>query len=94
MNIFKYEFSVEDRVEIPTHKLEKILHFDTRVQNKVAGRLCMWAIVNPDTGPDHDLHTFYVVGTGHPMPFDKSLEHLATVMDGPYVWHIFREVPK
>lgn len=92
MTIYKYEFQARDKVEIPTHKLEKILHFDAPYPG--SGKLCMWAIVNPDTDHEHDEHTFYIVGIGHDMPFDKSLEHLATVMDGPFIWHIFRETDK
>ncbi len=92
MIIYKYEIRVNNTVDVPTHKVDKILHFDAPFPGE--GVIWMWAVVNPDTGPDHDLHTFHIIETGNPLPFDKSLEHLATVMDGPNVWHVFREVPK
>lgn len=87
MTIYKYEFNIRRKVEFYTHKVHEILHFGT--QRPGHGVLCMWALVDPDIG--HEAQRFYVIGTGQPMPDGKDLEHLATVQDGSFVWHIFKE---
>lgn len=49
---------------------------------------CLWALVDPDAPMETRL--FAIVGTGHPAT-DRVLfeNYIATVQDGPFVWHIF-----
>lgn len=50
--------------------------------------LTAWAIVHTDSATV--TRTFYIVGTGHPLPTPAwSSRFLATVQDGALVWHIF-----
>jgi hypothetical protein len=52
------------------------------------GQLCMWAIVDPTADPEK--RTFCLRGTGNPLmrPRD-SLRFIATVRQGPFMWHLF-----
>lgn len=50
-----------------------------------SGVVTMWARVPPTPVRTRDRY-FQVVGTGQPFP--KSAEHLGTVQDGGYVWHL------
>jgi len=38
--------------------------------------------------PVSDLQTVQVIGTGQPIP--DGAEHLATTLDGSFVWHLYR----
>lgn len=52
------------------------------------GELTLWARLNT-----HDMKTIctiYIIGTGHDIPYEVSLFYITTVMDGDYVWHIFK----
>lgn len=55
-----------------------------------AGKITLWAVVNPDVAlePRH----FRILGTG--FPFEDQLKHLGTVQLDEFVWHIFEEVLK
>lgn len=59
---------------------------DTRASDKIA----LWFIVN-DAIPADVVRTFYIVGTGHPIP--KGTEHVGSVLMAPYKWHVFEEKP-
>lgn len=50
-----------------------------------AGRLCLWAVVDPEAArEDRKVH---VIGTGQPVPED--VQYVGTVQEGPFVWHVF-----
>lgn len=51
--------------------------------------LYLWAILT--TSPDSELRVFEVFGTGQSIHQGTgvSRKYIATVQDGPYVWHIF-----
>ena len=38
----------------------------------------------------HRRETFFIVGTGHPVPDD--VRFIKTIQDGIYYWHVFREI--
>lgn len=59
---------------------------DVQLQDR---RLHLWACV--DLAGAHVDRRFLVFGTGHGVP--DGLQYIATVQDGPYVWHVFEEVP-
>ena len=48
-------------------------------------QLYVWAEVNT-TAPLVDRH-FHIAGTGHPIPV--GLHFVGSVMDGPFVWHVY-----
>lgn len=47
----------------------------------------LWAQVDTDT-QSICTRLFIVVGTGHAIP-EVPLKFVGTVMDGPFVWHVF-----
>lgn len=50
------------------------------------GFVTLWALVGPRTV--YEMRTFLVVGTGNALP-PANLSHISTILDGPYVWHVF-----
>lgn len=64
---------------------EKILH----VGPDGGGKLCVWALVDPEEMTAPVLLT--VVGTGQPFMLDREGKHVGTaVMADGLVWHVFR----
>ena len=79
--IFKYpleKLDTDQRVDMPQGA--KVRH--TGMQN---GRITIWADVNADQAPE--TRRFIVRGTGHDIR--EGAEFVGTVMDGPFVWHLF-----
>jgi len=58
----------------------KVLHFGMQEDDFV-----IW--VDTDTEAPTKQRRFFVVGTGHPIPGRAT--YCGTVMDGPFVWHLF-----
>jgi hypothetical protein len=85
--IYKYPLTPLDEASVTVLTLPSFaLPRTAAMQN---GRLCLWIQVDPDSAPLE--RAFAVFGTGHPLPVDAT--YIATVPDGPFVWHIF-EVPR
>jgi hypothetical protein len=82
--IFKYSLDLveKQKIEMPTNA--KILS----VQDQ-RGTICIWAEVGDYTETGR---TFRIVGTGHQIP-DESLNFIATVQQGDFVWHIYEQAP-
>lgn len=57
------------------------------VQN---GTICVWVMCD-DQEKRQERWTFYVVGTGNPLPNNPRIGLLNTVLQPPYVWHVFYE---
>lgn len=49
-------------------------------------QVCLWAQVDSDA--PQVARYFSVVGTGHRIPNGK-MNHVGTVQDGTFVWHLF-----
>jgi len=66
----------------------RILHFDKQGEAEYGDQLWIWAEVDPKECC-HEPHTFYLVGTGHPMRV--GLTHVGTVLTsgGRLVWHLY-----
>ena len=81
--IFKYSLIITDKQTINLPRFADILKIDYR-----NGELFFWARVNPK----HETYpvTFIIAGTGHVLP-KMALNHIETVFNGPFVWHIFVE---
>jgi len=52
----------------------------------VPGRPWVWIDHHPEARPARPV-SFYVVGTGHPIP-DGAI-HAGSLLDGPFVWHLY-----
>ncbi len=85
MKVFKYPLNLA-HFDFRMPAGAKVLYVDL----DSAGDLCLWAAVNPS--PDHptEARDFIVVGTGHDLP--DGLEHLGSVVQGSFVWHVFEKV--
>lgn len=58
--------------------------------------ICLWCeIIHPDDIHDLEPRVIHIFGTGHkfPMPREK-LKYLGSVLDTPFVWHIYEEIIK
>lgn len=55
-----------------------------------ADGIMLWARVDPAVS-ERQGYNIAIVGTGHPAPDDTQSTYIGTVMDGPYVWHVFTE---
>lgn len=51
------------------------------------GFLQLWAMVQPDKPLEQ--RRFEVFGTGEPIELPAESPYVATVQDGPLVWHVF-----
>lgn len=89
----RYELPVNDNAKpLPAGK---ILHFTEHRNTSHGGvhRVEVWVEVTfdgDDFRNDHFVGTqrVKIIGTGHPIP--DGAEHLATCLDGPLVWHLYK----
>lgn len=80
--IFKYKFANE--IHMP--KDARIVHVGMQ-----DGNIFFWAEHEFDNKkPKIELRKFSVFGTGIEIPKGNK-QYLATVFDGPFVWHIYEE---
>ncbi len=82
--IFKYQLSTVDRQDVRMPMGARIL--TALVQN---GVVCVWAEVDGVT-EGMEPRTIWIVGTGNPMP-GVALSYINSVMQGPFVWHVYEE---
>lgn len=100
--IHKYRIDVEDDVTVSMPEGATVLHaaaletpsttfrsLDGRPVRTVHGRLELWARIDPQA--PHVDRRFAIRGTGHVL--GDVGEHIGTVQDAPYVWHIFEAAP-
>lgn len=80
--IYKYPLLLEGAQTLDLPALYQIL--DVQFQGE---QLCLWALVNNDV-PLKTLQ-IRIYGTGSLSVPPSPGHHLATVQQGPYVWHIF-----
>jgi hypothetical protein len=85
--IYRYQLKFKDRQTITVPHGADIISVDQK-----DGKLCVWAIVNPERGVCHDVEVL-IIGTGNPMPDIFGFRFLGTcVMRGVQeglVWHVF-----
>jgi hypothetical protein len=90
MKICKYRLNVIDKQEFLVPKGTQFL--SVGVQD---GIVTTWALVS-DTTKEQQKVTFYIIGTGNPIPDDYKLmakaNFLGTIQQGIFVWHVFMEV--
>lgn len=76
--IYKYRFA--EKIEMP--KGAQIISCQYQY-----GELYLWVIAG--TNNEIETRNFVIYGTGHEIDPNLGLFHIATVQDGPFVWHIF-----
>lgn len=78
--VFKYPLSGQDSVFMP--KGARILHGELQ-----DGMMTLWALVERNAAME--IRHFAVYGTGHDIDDTHWHEHISTVFNGPFVWHVF-----
>lgn len=83
MLIYKTPLATYDnRIKLP--RSARLL--DVQLQD---GEPFMW--YSFEAGTEEVERQFLVFGTGQPIPY-KSLQHIATVQSGAFVWHYFENL--
>lgn len=85
--VHKYTFEIVDGLfDIEMRRDAHILHV---AHQPSTGQFCVWAAV--DTNLPMVKRKFFVVGTGHPLPTDRAIAPVGTVIDGSFVWHLWED---
>lgn len=83
--IHKYPIEITNRQSIKLPLGYAIINVGFDHEDRRISRLCIWAAVNTEsTMMDVEI---IIVGTGHPLPHVG--DHLGTVVDGSFIWHVF-----
>lgn len=82
--VWKYEFEVNDKVEIDLPAGAQILCVNSQGPLSMA---CIWALVDPSASTERV--TFRVLGTGHPIQVEELRCYIGTWFAGPLVFHLF-----
>ncbi len=85
IKIWKYEVKVDDIVTIRMPVNSRIIKIG--VQNPRC--ICFWAIIFAQSSVVEKK--FRIYGTDHPIESVPG-DYIDTVFDGPFVWHVFREL--
>lgn len=80
--VYKYPLDLNRETTVHLVAPAKVVHF-----GKQGSLYCVW-VEHPISGRPDTTITFYVVGTGHPIP--EGYEHVQSIFDGPFVWHLYR----
>lgn len=83
--IYKYVLTITDE---QTLRLPQGANFLTAQMQRE--QLCIW--VEVDTDRPLEPCTFLIHGTGNPIGAERK-RYIATVQDGPMVWHVFLKLP-
>jgi len=83
--VYKYELQLTDyqRITVPCAGLSDIL----QVGLDPKGQLCIWCLVQTHATLT-ETYDIFIVGTGNPVPNEAKI-HLGSVVQGPFVWHVF-----
>ena len=84
MIIFKEKLIRTDVQHVKMPRGAKLL--DVQVQNGAAPELMLWFLCDPNE--ETVKRVIQIVGTGNRIVAEVG-EHVATVIDGQFVWHIF-----
>lgn len=81
-SVFKYQLNRDGVTELVLPKYSWIVK--SAIQDD---QICLWIVVDT-TINEISVRKFSVYGTGWDITFD-SLDHIDTILDGSYVWHVF-----
>ncbi len=79
--VYKYPVRIGEETSVSCAAPAKPVHFGVQ-----GGQMFVW--VEHGLGPVSTSVSFCVVGTGHPIP--DGFEHVQSIFDGPFVWHLYR----
>lgn len=85
--IWKYTLAPVEKQTLALPKRSTLLRAD-----KKGGEFCLWAFIADRNAEKEDI-IIRIIGTGHEIEEPISLVPLGTIIDEPYVWHVFREIP-
>ncbi len=78
------------------HKLNMgLTQIELPVESKVVlagvqdGVIYIW-VEQPTGDVAKHIETFYVIGTGRDITGHKNMDHVGSVLQGPFIWHIYR----
>lgn len=82
--IFKYGLAITGMQTIYMPAGAEVLTVGVQDENYY-----LWAKVDPEAAPEE--HTFYVYGTGNPIPdhYGVADRFVGTVYDKSFVWHVY-----
>lgn len=83
--IYKYPFTITDHVVVSMPAGATVVHAAAPAGPRSSSTLTLWARVDPHA-PVVDRR-FELRGTGQPLGTVGM--HIATIQDGPFVWHLF-----
>lgn len=79
--VYKYPLDLVGETTVRCAAPAKPVHFARQ-----DGEYFVW--VEHALGPASTTITFVVAGTGHPIP--EGFEHVQSIIDPPFVWHLYR----
>lgn len=82
--VYKYTMPEPGETVIHNAPLGNFLHLAIQ-----SASIQLWAVHDEDTFPSSS-HIFVTIGTSQPIP--EEYYHVGTVLDGPFVWHVFYTV--
>lgn len=83
--IHKYRINDIDVIAIP--KGAKVLHAGIQ-----SSAMTIWAEVDTEE-KELEKRQFMIFGTGHTMPNNGRLNHISSVQDDVFVWHVYEWQP-
>lgn len=88
--IWKFKLRTTEFQTIKVPRGAEFLHVDMQKDPSEWGSgLFLWALVDPkSTDEERNIEVF---GTGNPIHEDMGVcrKYISTVMDSPFVWHVF-----
>lgn len=88
--IWKFTIPVTDVVEVEMPRNARVLPFVQTAKSGELGpraALNLWAEVHPNL--EKVMRRFHIVGTGNPFPNVQHSAYVGSVVDGPFVWHVY-----
>lgn len=81
--IWKFPFIAAAGEKLVIPERHKVLH----VGLDPSGAMCLWAEVDPDSAMCQ--FEYVVKGTGHRLVGTEGMEFIGTVLQAPFVWHVY-----
>ena len=83
--IWKFPLRLTEAQNVAMPRDARILDIQTQGETP-----CIWALVDDDA--PEVLRTFWIVGTGNPVPEGQELVYRGTFQSGWFVGHVFEEI--